>query len=172
MTDIAAHLVINFTSGGGSGVLKAEIDSRPTGHNGGNTQFTAGQPAYYLVSKTDNVIIEVHEATSGYVTYVGSEVETKTELLIFAQANSATTQYPISGSYETKWLGTPPGHDLALASPDTFELQENGSPVEGLGVLYVEYETTFLVYKLEGLQPELNGETAYEVLVYMAGASI
>ena len=42
-----------------AGHLSAEIDTRPTGLNGGRNAFNPGETVYILVYKTDNVTITV-----------------------------------------------------------------------------------------------------------------
>ena len=173
MTSIVTSLVVQFGSDSdASSVLTAEIDSREDGHNAGNTSFTPGQVVYYLISKTSDVTILSQETTAGRLTYVATESFTEKETLHFAKESSATVSNPISGGYTTKWLGNAPAANVTLTSEIEFSLKDSeGSLVEGLGVLQVEYERTVEVYSLSGLPSSLNGEDQYDVIIYITGES-
>lgn len=173
MASVVANLVVNFSLGeGDGGVLQLELDSRDDGYNNGSTTFTPGQKVYYLLTKTPDVNIIDHLSTAGIITYVTSEVIEEEEIVTYAGASSANTQYPIHGAYATKWLGRPGASNVVLTSPNTLSLKDSaGDDAEGLGVLHVTYTHVVDVYLLSGLPSSLNGEEEYTVIVYVTGES-
>ena len=61
------------------GHLSAEVDSRPTGLNGGKTGFAPGETAYILVFASDNVSISETICSAGSLTAQGTTLVTVTD---------------------------------------------------------------------------------------------
>ena len=169
---VIASLVVNFSPGNAEDLLSVELDSRDFGYNNGASNFNPGQDVYYLVSKTSTVRITSTVTTAGATVYKTSEIEDQSETVTFIDSSEITTSYPIVGAYTTKWLGKAPIGNLVLINESTFQLQDSsGAALKGLGVLKIEYQTKFDVYKLFGLPAKLNDEEEYQVIVYISGES-
>ena len=172
MAEITTSIVIQFTQGDEDAILTAQVDSREDGRNGGNTNFFPGQVVYYLITKTDNVRVTKQTASAGYISFVENSIEDVEEFLTFANESEASTSNPIYGSYSTKWLGRVPNATLVKSSPTTFRLQSSdGSAVDAVAVLKINYKVLHIVYKLSGLGSTLSGESSYEVVISIIGES-
>ena len=87
--------------------LSAQIDSRPTGLNGGNTSFNPGDTCWILIFMSDNVALDGDPVLSAG-TLGGGQLVTGisiTEQLTFANVNTASLSVPSTGITSSKWLG-------------------------------------------------------------------
>lgn len=154
---VTASIVIDFTSASGEGVLTAEVDSRETGYNGGDTQFYPGSTPYFLLFKSSTVVIDSIRCSEGNIVLISAaEVIKTTEYLTYANEKSASPQYPIGGASQVLdsagMVGTPTLGETAV----TFAAPQ-------VCVVQVEYESIALAYQLtgaSGLRP---------VVIYVAG---
>lgn len=170
MAEITTSLVVSFSNNADSdSVLSAEVDSRDDGYNNGNTDFLPGQEVFYLITKTTDVTLLNQVTSTGSVEFIDNSTEDKEEFLTFANESEASVSTPISGEYETKWLGNVPQGELVKTSELTFSIQKDGQPVESVAVLKITYKTLHQVWKLKGVSAILNGESNYEVVIMIFG---
>lgn len=163
---VTTSLVVSFTrSGNGGGILSAEIDSRQDGFNSGNTSFAPGNQPAFLIFKSSDVEIDEITPSAGEISDLGTGTMSVTEIIKFANVAEATLSKPVASGLTVKWLGNDLGavtlvgeNKLVVAAP-------------GVGVLKVTYNAAFLAKKLVNVDNPLNGETEYEVLIYIEGHS-
>jgi hypothetical protein len=160
MANVVTTLVVQFQSA--TAGLSAEIDSRPTGLNLGNTSFVPGDLAYFLVYPTGGATITQVLSSVGSVSSAGSVTIEVEETLTFANTNKAnlSKQY-VSGATYT-WYG----NNLGAV---TFKGTQVIAATSGVGVLSVKYNTTAYAYAINS--PTLvNGKTSFQILVVIIGA--
>lgn len=149
-----------------AGHLSAEVDTRPSGLNGGRSAFSPGETAYILVYKTDNVSITDTLCSAGSLTAQGSIVVTVSEELMFEDADSATLGKPArSAPSQALWYGRSLG-GLTLQS-DKVTVKASS---KGVAVAKVSYDALALVYALSS-PVTLNGETDFSILALIKGAT-
>ncbi len=161
---VTTSLVVQFNTSGASGLLNAEIDSRPAGYNKGKTSFNPGDAPVFLVFKSSDVEIDSIEPSAGTIgDEQGGTVEV-TEMLEFANVTEATLQKPVDGgSIVAKWLGN------SLGTPVLVGDTKITVPNSGVAVLKVTYQSRFTAHRLNGIPTALNGETEFEVLIVITG---
>lgn len=149
-----------------SGHLSAEVDTRPSGMNGGRSSFSPGETVYILVYKTDNVSITDTICSAGSLSAQGTTVVTVSEELMFEDADTATLGKPSRSSLsQSVWYGRSLGA-LTLQS-DKVTVKASS---KGVGVAKVSYDALALVYALSS-PATLNGETDFSILALIKGSA-
>lgn len=162
---ITTSIVVNFDPGDAGGMLIAEVDGREDGYNNGETSFRPGDSPTFLIYASSNVTVDAIETSCGYTTNLGGGQSDESELLSFASAREAKPGKPISAEAIGKWLGVQGG---------AFTLGETNVtiPDKAVAVLKVDYKSSFVAHKLEGIPTELDGETTFDVVIYVSGSYI
>lgn len=159
-------VTVNFSQSGGddSQVLKAEIDSRDDGLNGGITTFIPGvDTPYILVFKSNPVVIDSIVQSSGSMINMGVMADYEvSEFIVFANEREQNLPYPVSSGFSAKWVGTAGG---AISNTETTIYV----PENTIGVVKVTYIAKYIAYKLTGVPAELSGETEFPVVVFISG---
>ena len=151
---------------GASGHLSAEVDTRPSGLNGGRSSFSPGETVYILVYKTDNVSITDTICSAGSLSAQGTTMVTVSEELMFEDADTATLGKPARSSLsQSVWYGRSLGA-LTLQS-DKVTVKASS---KGVGVAKVSYDALALVYALSS-PATLNGETDFSILALIKGSA-
>lgn len=151
---------------GASGHLSAEVDSRPTGLNGGKTAFQPGETVYLLVYKSDNVSITESICSAGSLSAQGTATVTINDELMFEDSDSASLSVPArSGLASSVWYGRSLGGLTLQGDKVTVKAAS-----KGVGVAKVSYEALALVYALAS-PAALNGETDFSILALIKGAA-
>jgi hypothetical protein len=165
---ITTSIVISFSPEGSSGYLSAEIDGRPEGFNGGKTQFSPGESPVFLVYKSADVTIVSIEPSAGNVAphSTPTGLTQHQQFMQFPKTTEGSLDRPIEGPLTHKWLGA------NLGVPTVVGDTKIVIPTLGVGVLKLNYESRFLAYKLSGLGTTLNGESTYEVLIFITGTTV
>jgi len=168
-TTYTTSITVDFTTADGAEgtteLLKAEVDSREDGLNGGDTTFISGvdSPAF-LVFKSTPVSIDVMTPTYGNIQSLGSGTYLVEDIVTFSMENTKALNYPISGNFTYKWLGRSNGS--VSHTENTLSLAE-----KSIGVLKISYEATYSAYRLNNIPAILDGETEFSVLIYIAGSA-
>lgn len=166
---VTTSLVVDFgQTGDAKGVLKAEIDDRPTGLNGGETSFTPGQTVGYMVAKSSNVAINAHIASYGSPVAAGSYSFTHEEIVIFTGENTTSPEYPILSGFTYAWLGKNPGALTATESEIT--LSKAAGEQYSVGVAKISYSTTVDLYTLAS-PTSLGGVQEFSIVVFLSGTA-
>lgn len=156
----------NASGDNAPGHLSAEVDSRPTGLNGGKTGFAPGETAFILVYASDNVSISETICSAGSLTAQGTTLVTVTDEVMFEDSDAASLSKPANGSLaSTTWYGRSLGSLTLMGDKSTVK-----SSVKGVGVAKVSYEARALVYALAS-PATLNGETDFSILALIKGAA-
>ena len=92
-------------TGRGDSFLSAELDDREDGPNGGNTQFTPGGTAYFLIHKGKNVTIDAVDSSAGSTSYGTTITYVKEEEIVFEGEDTASLSMPSKGVVGVTWLG-------------------------------------------------------------------
>lgn len=173
---ITTSFTISFGSGGGGGaVLKAEVDDRPDGSNGGNTSFIPGDNVGWLLFKTtlgqQEVTITGMKSSIGSIEGGAASSKEIKETLTFANDTAATLGYPISGGFKSvEWVGANLG-TLVMLDETAVKLQgvEKSNTNPFAGVVEVVYDSPCQVYSLTNTL--VTGKSSYEALVVVVGTS-
>lgn len=156
----------NPDGSGSDGHLSAEIDSRSDGLNNGKTSFSPGETVHILVYKSDNVSITDALCSAGSLSAQGNAVVTRTEELMFEDADTATLDKPAFVNLaQSVWQGRSLG-GLTLQS-DKVRVK---AATKGVAVAKVTYEAPALVYALSS-PSTLNGETDFSILALIKGTA-
>jgi hypothetical protein len=161
---VTTSLVVQFSqsSADSSGQLSAELDGRENGLNSGKTSFLPGDPAFFLVFKSDDVVIDSVESSAGQVSLIGPGFfEVQDEWVQFADTNEASVGKPITDNLTYQWYG---------ASLGTVEVK-GGKLVcqtKGVGMLKVSYRSAYIAYRL-GSPATINGDADFQILVLVKG---
>lgn len=161
---VTTSLVVQFSQSASadSGQLSAEIDGRDDGLNSGKTQFAPGDPAFFLVFKSEDVVIDTIESSAGQLSFVGTGYfEIKDEWVHFADTNEASVGKAISDNFVYEWFG----NNLGLVEVKNGKLY---CQTKGVGVLKVSYRSLFYAYRL-GSPATINGSTDFQILVLVKG---
>lgn len=166
---VSATIQVSFgTEAGADGHLSAEIDDRAGGLNGGDTEFSPGDTAYFLVFKSANVEYDTPAASAGTLvsgTVSGGYVE-REEDLSFADTNQASLSVPASQVVSYEWFGRSLG-DLILLE-DAMTLEASAS---GVAVCRVKYRAPCTAHGIVS-PASLNGKTDYSILVFIRGRMV
>lgn len=164
MASITASLVVQFGAGSSDrdGHLSAEIDDRPTGLNGGDTSFSPGDTAWFLVFKSSGVTLGQLKSSAGTVSYSGSSINvTREEDVSFLDSNDANLQVPALSISSVTWMGT----DLGAVSVNGTALK---STSKGVAVARVQYVAQAWPGKLVS-PTELDGLDDFPIAVLITG---
>lgn len=161
---ITTSLVIDFDAGEEGGILTAEIDDRTDGYNTGNTSFVPGDSPAFLVYKTTNVVIDGIDQSEGAVNIIAAGSIDVEEYLTFANEREASPSKPISSAFSSKWVGRDGGIVTQTESKITV-------PTPTVAALKITYKSNFTAYRLTGVPLELDGETSFPIIIYIAGTS-
>jgi len=157
-----------------SGILSAEVDSREDGLNDGNTSFIPGvDDPVILLFKSAGVVIDEMTTSIGTLTPTTSgepyEVDefvqfnnTRSSSLSYPNSQPSNPSSPGSGSFTYEWYGVNGG-----VVTDT-ETQIN-IPLKAVAALRMKYVSAYTAYRLTNVPAEINGETEFPVIIYIAG---
>lgn len=159
MAAVTTTIVVQFNSD--TGGLSAEIDSRPTGLNGGKTSFAPGDTAFFLVFPTGDAVIDQVVASAGGVSSAGAGTYPVREVLTFANSREASLSKSYAGGGTVQWFG----NNLGTI---TFNGSKATVPVAGVGVALVTYNASYTAYGLNA-PSQINGLTNFEILVVVIG---
>lgn len=145
--------------------LSAEVDSRPTGLNGGKTSFKPGDTAWLLIYMSDNVELTGTPIASAGSIGGGQAITgiSKTQEVTFANEDSSSIQVPSTGITAIKWLGTSLG---------ALTLEGNKTAVKaaskGVAVAKVTYSCNATAYSITA-PVTLDGETSFSIVIFIEG---
>ncbi len=136
-----------------------EVDTRPTGFNGGKTTFSAGETIHYLIRKSWNVQILTEVATVGVIHNHPDSKEHIIDDYLFLGVNTVNLKTPCEGNYvDYDWIGDGLGGIRVINSTQLI------SSRAGDGVLRVKYDTPVLHSSLS-TPSSVNGITDYQVIL-------
>lgn len=153
---VTTSLVVNFTDPEGQGILKLEVDDRPTGLNLGNTSFTPGSSPGLLLYKSSNVTNLYKTTSEGSLSAVGNITIQKKESLTFAKVTEAELSYPCVGGFSVVRSRGVGGAHLVGETKVAI-------PTAGVGVVEVVYNTVAQGFRL------INTVGDMPVVVYAEG---
>jgi hypothetical protein len=164
---ITASITVSFGAGADGadvqGHLSAEVDSRIDGLNAGRTSFNAGDTVYFLVYKSDNVEYDSPITSAGSASRGGSVSVSKTDLLTFANVNTADLSVPANGAPSITWLGRNLGGVTLGANQKTIT-----AAATGVAVCNATYTASADVFALTS-PASIGGSTDFSILVFIAG---
>lgn len=168
MGAVTTSVVVNFENpSDAEGVLKAEVDTRPCGLNGGKSTFRPGDTVYIVLWKSSNVEDFGYTASAGSLSATSSSVTYNiTDVLTFIDSDTASINYPVSSGFSSTWVG----NNLGAVTPSDSEVTLNSAPETAhyVGVLKVSYASVGQVYKL--VAPDnVNGDTKFSITVVFWG---
>ena len=150
MTDhIQTSLVIRFAGAVQQAIISAEIDARPAGLNGGNTDFVAGDSIGYLVFLSGAKITR-QTATAGHIISAGNGQAEIEEILTFEATKTATATKPVSGGFSAQWIGLD-GGPLSVTKPNLISAQKST-----IGLASVSYQSAYQSYRLQGVPTAID----------------
>lgn len=159
---ITTSIVVNFEPGDDGGMLSAEIDSREDGFNKGETSFRPGDSPAFLIYKSSNVSITDMITSYGSLTNLGNGKSDESELIAFENTREVAPKKPISSNFASKWLGNDGGVIQQLETNIVV-------PDKVVAVAKIDYKSSFDAYRLTGVPQSLNGETTFNIVIYIAG---
>lgn len=167
MSAITTTLVVDLA--GGQAELKAEIDTRPEGLNGGKSQFTANDEIWFLVEAVGCTINEVLASSGSISAGADVTIQTKYEPVTYAPGNPAKTKSRIEtpASVSAIWRGNKPPVFSAGKDGSLSLLQSNGKAYDKPAAGLVSYTTKYKSYKIK---PPVEAKTAkgpWPILVYI-----
>lgn len=166
---VTATVTVSFADPNKGGTLTAELDTRDDGYNQGRSQFAHGDEPVFLVRHSDDLEVQVFTSTGSCASF-DNDFTQEQDFLSYVQTRSASTSKPITGGLVTTWLGNNLG---AVRQVGSNELAIAGTtPITGVGVLKVNFNSAFTAYRLTGVPATLNGETNFNVLVAFVGVPI
>lgn len=162
---VTTSLVVQFGDTGDEQYhLTAEIDSRPTGFNGGNTTFIGGDSPVFLVYKSPELSLSFITSRGG-IQSAGTGVETVEEWLIFANEKTKSLSKPPkpNSNVTLEFYGGVPnaqavGQEVTLSTP-------------GVAVYKATYETNFYAYRMTNIPVTINNDTSFQVIVVITGTA-
>lgn len=160
---VTASLVVRLGGDEDQGLLKAEIDAREDGFNGGDTNFVPGDAVHYLVYRGAGTVLTRHESTLGAISSLGTHGREVEEVVSFADERRASLSYPVKSGLTVNWMGAAPG-SAQLRGDNELVL-----PAAGVGIATVTYQTTFQAFRLANLPGTVNGKSTYSVLILLIG---
>jgi hypothetical protein len=165
---ITANITVSFGADGASAGshLSAEIDDRTEGLNAGETSFSPGDQAGFLVYQSSNVTHDAPVPSAGAVSSVGAVTVEREEDVSFANEDTASLGVPAAGITSVTWFGNALG-GLTL-QPDGMTVKASA---KGVAVARVTYTAPATGYKLAS-PATLAGETDYSIVVFILGHEI
>ena len=165
---VTANISISFgdDDSEGQGVLTAEVDNRTVeegGLNGGETSFNAGDTAWFLVFKSDNVTYDPPIASAGTVNAGGTETVIKNEELTFSDTDTASLSVPADSITSTTWMGNSLGGLVLQSDKQTVKTSS-----KGVAIAKVKYTASGKAYGL--ISPiSVQGFTDFSINVFIKG---
>lgn len=164
---VTATILVDFAQGGGdggaAGHLSAELDDREDGLNNGLTTFQPGDTAYFLVFKSENVTHDAPIPSAGTIATATAGTVTREDQITFANVATGSLPVPALAITDHVWMGTSLG---ALTLGDDKMTVTAASA--GVAVCKVTYTTQPEAYGLTS-PASINGETEFDILVYIHG---
>lgn len=167
MSAITTTLVVDLA--GGQAELKAEIDTRPEGLNGGKSQFTAADEIWILVETVGCNITEVTASSGQLSAGAAVTIQTKYEPVSYAPGSPAKTKSRIENpaGVSAIWRGNkPPVFNAAKDGSLSLQLSDGKAydkPAAGL----VTYTTKYKSYKLKPPNEAKTAKGPWPILVYI-----
>lgn len=164
----SATIVVQFgvaPGGSGDGHLSAEVDSRETGLNGGQSAFSPGSDVYILAHRTTNVTITDYLSSAGTLAAQAPISYQVTQDLSFEDSRTASLSKPVAGATldSVEWFGNSLGALTVAADKMTVE-----APDRGVAIARVTYTVNADVFRL-ATPATINGQTTYPILVLFKG---
>lgn len=147
---VTTSIVVQFSTTEGEGVLLVEVDDRETadgGLNGGKTSFLPGDTVFLLMYKTSNVVIDAAVTSLGSLSPGTTITIAKTEDIIFANEQEASTRYPVVSGFTYEWIGADNGA-VSLVGETSLRIPAPATGTYTAGVCRINYNTTAQVYTL------------------------
>lgn len=164
-----ATITVKFgnANGGGDAVghLSAEIDTRPTGLNGGNSSFDPGTNVAILIYKTDNVAITQTDCSAGSLSMGEQETVTIAEDVTFMDEQETSLPVPATSTPSIEWFGRSLGAITLKSDKMTLRAES-----KGVAVGRVTYQATASVLRLQS-PDSINGSTDFSIAVLIAGTA-
>lgn len=153
---VTTSITISFQSNDSSAILKAEIDARPDGYNGGVTQFSEGDEPVFLLYKSGNVKVLEIISSEGSVVKLATGTHKVEEELTFVKSKSASLGYPLNSGFQ-----------VLDSSSGNYSILGNSVVAAKLmvAVVKVQYFVKFDAYKIKATSGQRS------VLVYIEGES-
>lgn len=166
MSAITTTLVVELS---GSAELRAEIDTRPEGLNGGKSQFSAHDDIWILVEAVGCTIGEV-KASSGSVV-AGSDVTitTRYETVTYAPGQPAKTSKRIDNpsGVTAIWRGNRPTQLKASQDGSLALLDSSGKALQLPAAGLVTYSTRYKSFKLTPPAEARTAKGPWPIIVYI-----
>lgn len=156
---VSATLTVGFrdTSEQQGGIMLLEIDDRPDGLNGGNTQFQPGDVVYFLRYIGSLVTLITQKSNVGTISGAGSGTRQITDLVTLNATRETTLRYPVASGFSASWVGQ--RYD-ANGAPKTISYSLVGDVVQFsepvYGALEVTYTTAFSAFKLSNVPLDIT----------------
>lgn len=165
---VTATITVGFgddtEAAGVSGHLSAEIDDRPDGLNGGDTSFSPGDTAYFLVFKSSNVTYDAPIPSAGSVVTAGTGLTvSREEDVDFPDTDTGTLGIPATAITSVTWLGRSLGDVTLQADKTTIK-----TSAKGVAVARVVYTCAADGFGLVS-PTTLAGLTDFSILVFILG---
>jgi len=152
MANVTATLQIQFQVADDGGIVRLELDNRPTaegGINGGKTTFRPGDTVGFLAFQSGFSRL-AFSTSAGNVSNAGQGTTEKTEYLVFtADQLEQSVAYPIAQIVAQNWLGSSGGNVGRVGGSPT-ALVASGSG-RFPAVLEVRYTTAYTAHKLSAV---------------------
>ena len=164
MGKVTTSITVQFGGAADALHLSAEVDGRSDGLNNGDTSFQPGDTAFFLVYKSDAVVLDTPIASAGIINTQDDVDIVITEFVSFANTKAGTVNKPVKdGTLVVKWLGK----DLGAINVDSSGVVLSASEA-GIAVAKLTYTTTAKVFTINA-PSSVNGETTYPILIVITG---
>jgi hypothetical protein len=161
-TSITAHVVVEFSGGDDNPNVIVEIDGRENGYNAGKTTFQPGENAYLLLYVPSGWSDVYHATTAGVLTYVENTNVSIEDYVTFIDDETASLQYPVSGTPSFTWLGNDLGvvsvakQICSLVARAYNSLTSVFTPEHRVGIAKANYVSVARVYRLSSVPASLS----------------
>ncbi len=157
---LTAHIVVQFADAESNVSVVAEVDDREDGFNVGKTSFYSGDTPHLLLFVPAGYEVLSVMTSAGAVSFVTDTFKDIDTFLAFANEDSVSMSYPISGAWAYTWLGASLGV-LTASDQFTAKLPARGFdagtkkpiPEYRVGVAQATYTSDCKVYKLFNVPP-------------------
>jgi hypothetical protein len=150
--------------------LTAQIDDRPTGYNGGKTQFSWGEDVYIALYHDGREQTITFGVTGGTMTKVAeNQTINASDVLQFVESAEANTSKPVVTLSSMTWFGGSPSQRTARASGGNIVLSYTGTgtpPALGVYIGKASYQTKANFYKLTLPAKPSNADADYQVMIW------
>lgn len=158
---VSTSIVVQFSQNAAGGHLSAEIDSRDTGLNKGNTSFIPGDTAYFLLFKSPDVIIDALAVSAGSLVSAAGGLYDVEEWVTFADVLEMTPSKPITSGFSFQWFGNNLG-------PITVVGGVMRCAIKGIGVAKVKYQSQYTGHGIAS-PSTLNGLSDFQIAALVKG---